>query len=49
MNFKFDLTGQLTIENDTPFANLEFNGNEVNIQIEENSLTLCSVENGSVL
>ena len=40
MNFKFDLTGQLTIENDTPFANLEFNGNEVNIQIEENSLTL---------
>ena len=40
MNFKFELTGQLTIENDTPLANLEFNGNEVNIQIEENSLTL---------
>ncbi|MBS95644.1 MAG: hypothetical protein FI695_00120 [SAR202 cluster bacterium] len=40
MNFKLDLAGQLTIENDTPFANLEFKGNEINIQIKENSLTL---------
>ena len=40
MNFKFDLTGQLTIENNSPFANIEFNGNEVNIEIKEDSLTL---------
>ena len=33
MNFKFDLTGQLTIENNSPFANIDFNGNEVNIEI----------------
>ena len=36
MNFKLDLAGQLTIENDTPFANLEFKGYEINIQIKEN-------------
>ena len=40
MSFKIDVTGQLTIENDSPFANITFDGNEVNIQIEENSLTL---------
>tara|TARA_Y100000746_G_C15374837_1_gene395744 strand:+ start:527 stop:874 length:348 start_codon:yes stop_codon:yes gene_type:complete len=40
MNFKFDLTGQLTIENNSPFANIDFNGNEVNIEIKEDSLTL---------
>ena len=40
MNFKFDLTGQQTIENNSPFANIEFNGNEVNIEIKEDSLTL---------
>ena len=40
MSLKIDVTGQLTIENDSPFANIAFNGNEVNIQIEENSLTL---------
>jgi hypothetical protein len=40
MSFKIDLTGQLMIGSDTPFANLEFNGDEINIQIEKNSLFL---------
>ena len=40
MSFKIDVTGQLTIQNESPVADIKFDGTEVNIQIEENSLTL---------
>ena len=40
MSFKIDLTGQIMIGSDAPFANLEFSGDEINIQIEEKNLFL---------